>query len=601
MENGIYNKQFILSRIFTSGIVFPVLFTLLTALFSSCVSAQEQQETQTPIYYLMQDQTIQHTWNDSPDYWSEDATPSTVYNSIFVVGNDFHLRPQRIVNATFGYYHGAGSNTNKLYIGYYVDLSTGTVDLNNYVGDDIYGVLHLKTGAKRSAENESDREGNITVDDMYIGHGEIFQGESNSTIHLYGSLTVQGDLTFRNVAEDAANVEDRVLYIHNDIYGDGIIQFEGQKSEGKHSAEIYLASSENKFSGKVFVESGTHITADTGKEYDYQTHLFITGKNALFKATHILNEGIIVVSADQIFNNYDGDDSFGQFSGVGQLIVNEGVTVELHYDNPDLGYEPFGLITVNNNNEGTNPGTLKFNISDGMTKSIFMTEDPAEYSKIEGQGNLVKTGDGTLQIVAASEGLVGAESFVISSGRIDYQGCFQSGMQLPCDVVVEDGGELSPGIGVGDMTVNYGNVTIENGGAALFDFGAYRNDPSQQMYDTLLINHGVIISDSDDYSFTVEQGGIIDLHFLNNDALKWAKEGAVYQLVFDQDFADGNYDDLLPDQYKSMFSLEGRNGDGLYLIGLGAPEPEPVVPEPSTWALLILGVVVLFLRKRVRN
>jgi hypothetical protein len=80
---------------------------------------------------------------------------------------------------------------------------------------------------------------------------------------------------------------------------------------------------------------------------------------------------------------------------------------------------------------------------------------------------------------------------------------------------------------------------------------------------------------------------------LNNDALQWAEEGSVYQLVFDRDFADGNYSDLLPEKYRSMFSLQGKNGNGLYLIGLGAPEPEPVVPEPSTWALLILGVAGL--------
>lgn len=119
---------------------------------------------------MKQNQEQKHTWNDST-FWSDNAYPATTTDSIFVVGNGFHLRPQRVTDVTFGYYYNQGSHTNKLYIGYKVDLATGEVDLNDY-GEDVYAVLHLKTGAKRPTE------GNITVDDLYIGHGEIFQGEN---------------------------------------------------------------------------------------------------------------------------------------------------------------------------------------------------------------------------------------------------------------------------------------------------------------------------------------------------------------------------------------------------------------------------------------
>jgi hypothetical protein len=61
--------------------------------------------------------------------------------------------------------------------------------------------------------------------------------------------------------------------------------------------------------------------------------------------------------------------------------------------------------------------------------------------------------------------------------------------------------------------------------------------------------------------------------------------------------------DLLAN-FNELFGLQGRT-DGLYLIGLGAgpippgPDPGSGVPEPSTWALLILGAAgLMYMRKR---
>ena len=172
MNNEMKINTCLSARIFMSSTIFPVFLAL--AFVSSVAFAQEPQDSsnpqETPVYYLKQNQEQKHTWNDST-FWSDNAYPATTTDSIFVVGNGFHLRPQRVTDVTFGYYYNQGSHTNKLYIGYKVDLATGEVDLNDY-GEDVYAVLHLKTGAKRPTE------GNITVDDLYIGHGEIFQGEN---------------------------------------------------------------------------------------------------------------------------------------------------------------------------------------------------------------------------------------------------------------------------------------------------------------------------------------------------------------------------------------------------------------------------------------
>ena len=91
---------------------------------------------------------------------------------------------------------------------------------------------------------------------------------------------------------------------------------------------------------------------------------------------------------------------------------------------------------------------------------------------------------------------------------------------------------------------------------------------------------------------------MIELYFENGDAQAWADslDDTGYRLVADDGFSTGDYSSWL-NNYADLFGLTGRT-DGLYLVAAASPEPGSGVPEPSTWALLTLGIVVLFLRKR---
>ena len=220
-----------------------------------------------------------------------------------------------------------------------------------------------------------------------------------------------------------------------------------------------------------------------------------------------------------------------------------------------------------------------------------LTLNNSETSKFVGSikaNTIEKTGEGTLKIRAESPSSVTADRFAVSAGELDFRGDYNG------DLFVANGATLSPGNSIGDMTV-YGNVTMDVGATGLFEFSAYNAaDPE---YDTLTIaNNG---------AFVIDENSIIKLYFENNDASLWAAEGAQYKLVSDDGFASGTIDlsDLLAN-FNELFGLEGRT-DGLYLIGLGAgpippgPEPGSGVPEPSTWALLILGAMgLLYMRKR---
>ena len=220
-----------------------------------------------------------------------------------------------------------------------------------------------------------------------------------------------------------------------------------------------------------------------------------------------------------------------------------------------------------------------------------LTLNNSETSRFVGSitaNTIEKTGEGTLKIRAESPSSVTADRFTVSAGELDFRGTYNG------DLFVANGSTLSPGNSIGDMTV-YGNVTMDVGATGLFEFSAYNAaDPE---YDTLTIaNNG---------AFVIDENSIIKLYFENNDANLWAAEGAQYKLVSDDGFATGIIDmsDLLAN-FTDLFGLEGRT-DGLYLIGLGAgpippgPEPGSGVPEPSTWALLILGAAgLLYFRKR---
>ena len=133
-----------------------------------------------------------------------------------------------------------------------------------------------------------------------------------------------------------------------------------------------------------------------------------------------------------------------------------------------------------------------------------------------------------------------------------------------------------------------GNVTVADNGIALFEFDSYESG----LYDVLNIL-------GDNNSFTAGES-TIHLSFLNNDAESWSNSKGSFLLISDIGFTPDNYNSWLISDFGGLFGLEGRS-DGLYLIGLGAeptPGPGSGVPEPSTWALLALGVVVLFMRKR---
>ena len=219
-------------------------------------------------------------------------------------------------------------------------------------------------------------------------------------------------------------------------------------------------------------------------------------------------------------------------------------------------------------------GTLEFNVDDGAEKALAITIANA----ISGTGNVVKTGNGVLRI--DNEGY--ADSFAtslfeVNAGELDFKGEYTGNMIISAE------GVLSPGNSPGTLNVT-GNVTVD-GGTALFEFGSFESG----LFDVLnILGDGNAFNAGD---------STIEVSFLNADQDAWATPGSAYQLVSQNGFQEGNFTSWLTDDYNGLFGLEGRT-DGLYLVLAATPEPGSGVPEPSTWALMVLGVILLYLRKR---
>jgi hypothetical protein len=187
---------------------------------------------------------------------------------------------------------------------------------------------------------------------------------------------------------------------------------------------------------------------------------------------------------------------------------------------------------------------------------------------ITGQYTLTKTGEGTL-LINAAQGAVDVESLVVSSGRLDMKEYFKG------DLEINNSATFSPGNSIGTLNQT-GNFTLDAGATLLMEIGGTDAADNDQL----------IVSGTTTY-----QDNSIIQFVLDSDSNYIPALGDVIEVTMPE------IDDWSKVSFSSyFFTIKGYEG-GNVILGVNPN----AVPEPSTWALLLLGAAgLLYVRKRTR-
>ncbi|MBQ9454877.1 MAG: PEP-CTERM sorting domain-containing protein [Thermoguttaceae bacterium] len=272
--------------------------------------------------------------------------------------------------------------------------------------------------------------------------------------------------------------------------------------------------------------------------------------------------------------NFDGNNwTFGDgsftFSKAGlsfadPVTVSEDASIVINSPNSDLD------IT----SPISGAGTITFNQDEGFVHTYSGTANAPQLS-------VVKTGLGTMQINAA-QGVFNVKDLTVAAGRLDMKEYLTGRMQ------VNNGASFSPGNSIGKLTVDGSfalGQALEGGDLAkiIMEIAGPDADQNDQLIVTgdLELNNGVVLLEFSE-GIHLNQGDTVTVLFS-------ADNSADLEPTFIKDYVQAPA--LL--QNLSYVQL----GSGYWAITAAADYN--AVPEPATWALLLLGVFgLLYTRKR---
>ena len=242
------------------------------------------------------------------------------------------------------------------------------------------------------------------------------------------------------------------------------------------------------------------------------------------------------------------------------------------YELQNVSISNGGKLTANLDNINSISGN--FTIDNSSTLEFNTSAETSRFDNaIDGSGILLKTGTGTLALNGSDDNPITASSFNVQNGSLLFKGEYTGAL------TIQDGALFSPGNSVGTLTMA-GDFTAQSGSTLLFEQDATG-------IDQLILTSGTL---------DVSDDAILEISLAAPSPL------ATYMLIQVDDGLSGQY--ATDEFWNGILSPASGYYWNLSVIGnqVFAQIDANAAPEPSTWALLALGVAGLaYLRRRVSS
>lgn len=418
-----------------------------------------------------------------------------------------------------------------------------------------------------------------------------YQKSTTNTLDAYGAFMI-----FRPCEECIINLDNvtieefktskdaGVLGVNCDITINAKNNVTFNDNQAQNGGVIYLKITRSlTLNGKTFSFNNNSATSSGGAIYADVITFSGDGSSAIFtdnKATSYGNDlylngtsGTVLSFTDNGTYSFDGGIYLNNANA--QTVINQAQVTIAGRENDTTNI--YQLQTVNISNGGKLTANLDYiDKIENTTITLNGTESQVElYNALLNQVASIKsdTGAGTFDLeYSAANGAVQNESLVISSGRIDVKGYMEGG------ITVDANGVFSPGNSVGEAKFG--------GGYELYDGAKLLIEMDETGVDSLIAS-----------SFN-ETNGIIEL------AIDGIPFGSQYDVITATDGFSDSQDEAywlgkfgtLPD-YMTLSVVDGVYGANSQTVRLSIDRN--AVPEPSTWALLLLGAAgLMYVRKR---